>query len=288
MTQRALCFWSVVPAQNEEDTISHVIENCLLAGSNKVLVVCNGSTDGTLDAVRDYRDERVLAYWEPQPLGLDVPRAIGAFFAHTQKADAIVFCDGDLRGNLARHLSSLFASILWEYDLSLTDCYKRGLPKGGMAGRVIEARLSLNKALGRSDLGASVMSHGPSCISKRFMNTLPCHVLAIPPLAQALAVKEGLNVEIGADLAHGLLGSRERHGDHPDRIADLIVGDCNLAVSVFKGRVEPKDAMKENAFIGSLGGARRWDLLEHHTLCIAKGELTKKDNMVTAAQSLPQ
>lgn len=270
--------WSVIPAQNEERTIAHVIANCLAAGSTRVIVVCNGTSDGTLGIVQNYPDKRVAAYWEPEPLGIDVPRAIGALIAYTEGADAIMFCDGDLSGNLAGHLSSLFASIAWEYHVSLTDCYPRGLPYGGMAGRVIQSRLDLNRVIGRQDLGAAVMSHGPSCISRRFMDCLPCQALAIPPLAQALAVKEGLNVRIGASLAHGLLGSRERQGDHPDKIADLIIGDCILAKSVFDGCL-PARCENRRPYIG-LDSKRRWGLLRYHIDSITSGNTTRSGNTI--------
>jgi hypothetical protein len=257
-----LNFWSVVPAQNEEKTISHVIGNCLSAGATQVLIISNGTTDNTLKIARTYPDERVTAYCVPEPLGIDVPRAIGALIAYRQGADEILFCDGDLSGNLASHLSLLFGSMAWNYDLSLTNCYPKGLPYGGMAGRVIRERLDFNRAIGREDLGAALMSHGPSCISRRFLDVLPCQVLAIPPLAQALAVKKGLAVKIGASLDHGLLGSRERHGDHPDKIADLIIGDCILAKSVYSGNM-PVRCTGLRPYIG-LDNTRRWDLLNYH------------------------
>ncbi|MGB4026237.1 MAG: glycosyltransferase [Bacillota bacterium] len=254
--------WCVIPAQNEERTVAHVIRECLAAGASYVLVVCNGTSDRTLHIAQNYSDKRVKVFWEPQPLGIDVPRAIGAVIAYAQGADGILFCDGDLSGRLAAHLSCLLATIAWGYDLSLTDCYPRGLPYGGMAGRVIRARLDLNCAIGRRDLGAAVMSHGPSCISRRFMELVPYQALAIPPLAQALAVKQGLKVEIGASLAHELLGSRERRGDHPDKIADLIIGDCMLAMSVFDGGL-PARCSGRRTYIG-LDNTRRWDLLKYH------------------------
>jgi glycosyltransferase involved in cell wall biosynthesis len=254
--------WSVIPAQDEERTITHVIRECLAAGSTRVIVVCNGTSDGTLDLVEGYPDNRVSAFWEPEPLGIDVPRAIGAVIAYRQGADGILFCDGDLSGNIASHLSALLATTAWGYDLSLTDCYPKGFPSGGIAGRVIKARLDLNSGIGREDLGAAVMSHGPSCISRKFMESVPYQALAIPPLAQALAVKQGLNVKIGASIAHGLLGSRERRGNHPDKTADLIIGDCILAKSVFDGHL-PVRCANRRAYIG-LDNTRRWDLLQYH------------------------
>ena len=254
--------WSVIPARDEETTISQVIEECLLAGSEKVLVVVNGSSDRTAKCAKGFPSERVLVYEVEEPLGLDVPRALGGYIAYLYGASYILFCDGDLSGRIASHLASLFGSMTWGYDLSLSNCYPRGIPGGGMAGRVIAARLELNRKIGREDLGAAVMSHGPSCISRRFLDVIPCHVLGIPPLAQALAVKMGLTVKVGAALHHNLLGSKERHGSHPDKIADLIIGDCLLATSVFQGGL-PVRCRQGTAYIG-FDNERRWDLLELH------------------------
>jgi len=255
--------WTIIPAQNEEKTIGHVVESCLVAGSHKVLVICNGCTDKTLELVATFPQDRVLRYVVDEPLGLDIPKSLGAYIAYLSGADCMLFCDGDLSGKIDSHLATLFGSMTWGYDLSLSDCYPRGLPGTGMAGKVISARLSLNRAIGRADLGAAVMSHGPSCISRRFLDTLPPHVLGIPPLAQALAVKKGLIVKIGAVIAHGLLGSRERHGSHSDGITDLIIGDCLFAEAVFHGGLPARCSPDGIPHIG-FDRNRRWDLLNAH------------------------
>ena len=56
--------------------------------------------------------------------------------------------------------------------------------------------------------------------------------LGHPPLAQALAVKQGLKVSIGGYWPINVLGSRERRGSHPEKIADLIIGDCISQVGI--------------------------------------------------------
>lgn len=255
--------WAVVPAQNEEATIEHVITTCLSAGSTRIVVVLNGCTDNTEKVVAGFPSSSVLCYRVQEPLGLDIPRCIGAYIAYMLGASYILFCDGDLSGNISGHLSSLYGSMAWGYDLALSDCYPRGIPGTGLAGQVVAHRVKMNRTIGRGDLGAAIMSHGPSCISRRFLETLPVEVLGIPPLAQALSVKTGLTVKIGSSIAHEYLGSRERHGEHPNGIAELIIGDCIAAESVFSGgpplRCDPQGV----PHIG-LDRFRRWDLLEQH------------------------
>ena len=125
-----MVLWSVIPAYNEEKTITKVINDCLGAGSGVVIVVENGSCDNTLRLAKSHSSSRVYTYHIPEPLGLDIPRCLGAYIAYKFGADAILFCDGDLSGNIRNHLSCLFASIAWGYDLSLSQCYPRGIPYG--------------------------------------------------------------------------------------------------------------------------------------------------------------
>ena len=97
--------WSVIPAQNEERTIAHVIGECLAAGSSRVLVVCNGSSDRTAGIAQSYPDTRVTAFWEPEPLGMDT-QGHQRDCAPEHGADGILFCDGDLSGNVTSFVPS--------------------------------------------------------------------------------------------------------------------------------------------------------------------------------------
>ena len=54
--------WCVIPAQNEERTVAHVIRECLAAGASYVLVVCNGTSDRTLHIAQNYSDKRVKVF----------------------------------------------------------------------------------------------------------------------------------------------------------------------------------------------------------------------------------
>ncbi|MBE3519276.1 MAG: glycosyltransferase [Firmicutes bacterium] len=254
--------WAAVPAKDEEKTILHVIQSCLAAGSNRVVVVVNGSRDRTEDLVRELRDTRVMALVFKEPLGVDVARSISAFEALRGGADSLLFCDGDLSGPISKCLAELAGAMAWGYDLALTDCYPRGLPGTGLAAQVLRARRLLNEGIGRADLGVASMSHGPSCVSRRFLETVPLKALAIPPLAQALAVKKGLVVKIGSSFDHRLLGAREKDVSHAESIAECIMGDSAEALETFHDK-SPTRTFEGAVRIGA-ASARRWDILESY------------------------
>ncbi len=254
--------WAAVPAKDEEKTILHVIQSCLDAGLNRVLVVVNGSRDHTEALVRESDGTRVSSLVFEEPLGVDVPRAIAAFEALRGGADSLLFCDGDLSGPISKCLSELAGSMVWGYDLALTDCYPRGLPGTGLAAQVLRARRLLNEGIGRSDLGVASMSHGPSCVSRRFLKTVPLQALAIPPLAQALAVKKGLIVKISSSFDHRLFGAREKDITHAESIAECIMGDSVEALETFQDK-SPTRIFEGAVRIGA-ASARRWDILERY------------------------
>ncbi|HHY35643.1 MAG TPA: glycosyltransferase [Firmicutes bacterium] len=254
--------WAAVPAKDEEKTILHVIQSCLGAGLNRVLVVINGSRDRTETLVRELGDTRVRALVFEEPLGVDVPRAISALEALRGAADSLLFCDGDLSGPISKCLAELAGTMAWGYDLALTDCYPKGLPGTGLAAQVLKARRLLNEGIGRADLGVASMSHGPSCVSRKFLQAIPLQALAIPPLAQALAVKKGLIVKIGSSFDHRLLGAREKDISHAESIAECIMGDSVEALETFHNK-SPTRIFEGAVRIGA-ASARRWDILERY------------------------
>lgn len=253
--------WAAVPARDEERTISHVISACLEAGCTRVVAVVNGCRDGTARVAAQFGDAvRVLCFHEA--LGVDVPRAVGACEASMAGVDALLFVDGDLSGPISRCLVELIAAMAWGFDLALTDCYPSGTPGTGLAAQVLQARRLLNEGIGRADLGVACMSHGPSCVSRRLLLNIPLRAIAIPPLAQALAVKSGLKVGIGSAFDHRLLGAREKDLAHAESIADCIMGDCVEALETFQGR-QPARVFQGTVRIGA-AASRRWDLLESY------------------------
>ena len=95
----------VIPALNEEHSISSVIEGMLANGGTKVVVVDNGSDD---DTARIARQAGAVVVSEPRR---GYGWACQAGIAASQDADVIVFADGDACDD-PRDLQLLVAPIL--------------------------------------------------------------------------------------------------------------------------------------------------------------------------------
>ena len=99
---------AVVPAYNEEKRIGGVIEAIKNSGVvDQLIVVSDGSTDGTYEAVR--RDEGVEAFQLPQNLGKAGAMFMGALRART---DCLLFLDADLIGLTPGHVRHLVHPVL--------------------------------------------------------------------------------------------------------------------------------------------------------------------------------
>ncbi|MEW5761821.1 MAG: glycosyltransferase family A protein [Bacillota bacterium] len=250
---------AVVPARNEARTIGRVVDGLLALGVDLVIPVVNGSTDATAEEVAARAGPRVAPVFFTAPLGVDVPRAVGALCARAAGATCVLFVDGDMGGEVGPTLADLVRAVEGGADLALTDCYPHGWPAEPLAVALLRVRKLLNRAVGRPDLGAASPSHGPHAVSARFLARIPLPELAVPPAALALAARGGLKVVVGAALPHALLGSPPRGEAHTCLIAETIVGDCLEAWRVFRGQKRSR-TWRGRTYIG-YHRDRRWDLL---------------------------
>jgi len=135
----------IVPAYNEASTVAAVIKVALAAGLGSVLVVDDGSTDGTADAAQQAGAGVVR-------LGVNRGKG-GALQAGALAADAdvVVLLDADLVGLTPKHVRDLAGPVIaGEVDMT------RGIFSGGrwrtsMAQRVTP-QLSGQRALRRRAL----------------------------------------------------------------------------------------------------------------------------------------
>jgi len=255
---------AVVPARNEEKRIIKAIETLLTTPLDLVIPVINGSTDNSLAIIRQIQSPRILPIFFVESLGIDVPRAVGAKIACDRGADAILFLDGDMEGNISKNLCELIDSVIFRhYDMSLTNCYpdvnQAGLST--LASHLLEERRRLNRELGlEKKIGAASPSHGPHIVSRRFLNTIPLRELAIPPVSLALAARYDLRVNIGTTIGHKYLGSQEKDQNHSRLIAETIIGDCIEALSVFRN--EKRSRIRKGIEYTGYHPERRFDILD--------------------------
>ena len=229
---------AVIPAKNESDTIGMVLEQLKCLPIDRIIPVLNGCTDETLEVLAHHPLRHrldILQYAEP--LGIDVPRAVGALYARRLGARAVLFIDGDMTGRLSGCCARLLAQVAAGYDLTLTNCYPYMGYRSHVAKQVLDQRERLNRVLGVfTQLGLATPSHGPHCVSRRLLDTVEAESLAVPPLMLAQAVQKGLRIKVAATLEADQWSSAQRGGRHNSMIAETIIGDCLQAEEYFRGQ----------------------------------------------------
>jgi len=253
---------AVVPAKNEEGRIGKVLTLLRETLVDKIIVVINGSCDNTMREVKEQRMENVeVLYFTPE-LGIDVPRAVGAYYAYKKGADCTVFVDGDLIGSIGVLVDELIRAVTCQgVDLAMTDCYTNLEYKSELTEQILLFRSLLNLKLDLYDkIGVATPSHGPHAVSRKLMEHIDFRFFAVPPMVLAFAKKSNLSVEVPAKIPQKLLGSKVRNYFHAKKIADTIIGDTLEALSYFEERPRTrcflyKEYQGYNPF-------RRFDILE--------------------------
>lgn len=271
---------AVVPAYNEANSIANVLRNLFACHCfHRLILVANGCTDSTeetvLQASADTEEAKdlieMLSF--PEPLGIDVPRAVGAAFAQKKYQPAgIVFIDGDLAGQITAPILQLIHGLARGLDLALTNCYPAMSGEHTMARRasppfladtVLKYRQILNDRLSLSKkIGQATPSHGPHAISARLLAEIPLQLLAIPPVALAYAALHDFRIGVAATIPHELLGSKFRNDEHAANIAATIIADCKQALSYLDGTPFPALLKACAQSTSGYQSFRRFDLLD--------------------------
>lgn len=256
---------AVVPTLHEEKRIGRVLTGLLsIAAVSKVFVILNGSNELTrMAAGTAYAKNRgrITLVSFAEPLGIDVPRAVGAKLAHTAGAQYTLFIDGDMSGNLTEEISRLIAAaVAKKLDLALVDCYPQNQALQNLNEPIFMHRRLLNQTLGIfSGIGIATPSHGPHLVSRRMLSSVPWEDFAVPPTLLAHAVSQKFNVGIAGAIPHFLLGSPIKNGAHSHLIIETIVGDCLEALCMAR-RIPRERTDGEKTYIG-YHDTRRFDLL---------------------------
>ncbi|MCH7945794.1 MAG: glycosyltransferase family 2 protein [Armatimonadetes bacterium] len=134
----------VIPAHNETARLGNTLKSVLDAALvNEVIVVSDGSTDGTANLARTYDGVRVVEL----PFNIGKGGAMCAGVAHTN-ADIIAFFDADLVGLRSNHVDQIIRPLLnRQCDMCV------GVFRGGKfwsdTGQVITPFLSGQRAMYR-------------------------------------------------------------------------------------------------------------------------------------------
>ncbi|MDQ0285269.1 hypothetical protein J2Z49_000362 [Desulfofundulus luciae] len=259
---------AVVPVKNEAPSLEKVLKNLLAVPVDLVIPVLNGCNDCSEQIIQGFPARLVQPLVFAEALGIDIPRAVGAIRAQKLDAQAVLFVDGDMGGDIVHVLRELVMAVTTRgVDLALTNCYPaRELVRlSDLASYLLEIRLALNRELGLAQLiGPASPSHGPHAVSRKFLDQIPLRELAVPPVALALAAKQGLKTGVGATIAHRHLGSPFRSPVHARRIAETIIGDCLEAINLARGL--PRERSLNGVTYLGYHPERRFDLLEAFSL----------------------
>ncbi|MDK2822267.1 MAG: hypothetical protein PWQ67_19 [Clostridia bacterium] len=266
----------VIPVKNEEESISKTLDNCSDLPANYIITVLNGCTDASKKIIENHPLKTKIHLIEfSQPLGIDVPRAIGAAYAYKLNSQVVLFLDGDMQGKIATHLYELITAVYQENtDMALTNCYPYISIRSTMASTVLNYREKLNRRLGVfADLGLASPSHGPHAVSRILLEKVPWRFLAIPPLSLAMAVINNLNIKVATSLPHSLLFSQARNETHSTLIAETIIGDCLEALNYLEG-LPP---LREEKGIHYLGyhPERKFDVLDKYVESLGIGKIVE-------------
>lgn len=254
---------AVIPVRNEAKSIGKVI-NCLSSASVDIIIpVINGTTDDSLQIIKQIDGGNIFYCYFTEPLGYDIPRAIGATVALKLNSSLSIFIDGDMSGNIKHNIDELIISInKKKLDLALTDCYPNYKPEdiSPLAKQILEVRKTLNQQLLLQHIGTASPSHGPHALSGKFLKMMPLHLFAIPPALLAIASKNNLKVGIGTSIPHSVLGSPLKDSTHSTMISETIIGDCAEALQIYLN--QPRHRIWNKIEYTGYNQFRRWDILK--------------------------
>jgi len=253
-------FAVVIPAKNEEKSILAALTTILRLPVSYIILVLNGCTDQTFQLARSIPDDRIHILYFSEPLGIDIPRAIGALYARDIGANGALFVDGDMSGDIYQNLLTLINSVESGIDVALTNCYPYIPHRHKLANLVLKFRSKLNLELDLfKSLGIATPTHGPHALSQRALHALPIEAIAIPPMTLYWAKKNSLRIKVATCIPHESLHSPRKHRRHARLIAETIIGDCLMGLALIHNE-PPNRSLGKHKLMG-YHPERRFDLL---------------------------
>lgn len=260
----------VIPARNEEKSILAVLSTVLSQPVNKVITVVNGCTDHTFDLISSVPDSRLHILFFSEPLGIDVPRAIGTLYARHTGSNGIIILDGDMSGNIGPNIQDLLHALDSGIDIALTNCYPYITSRAKLADFVLKSRARLNRALDLfHTLGLATPTHGPHALSAKALDALPSEAFAIPPLTLYYGKKNNLNIQVATSIPHQHLRSPRKERKHARLIGETIMGDCQMSLCLSQG-LPPDRTVGKHQLLG-FHPERRFDLLQYWEKALKSG-----------------
>jgi CTP:molybdopterin cytidylyltransferase MocA len=211
----------VISVKNEKRTLQRQLDELIKLPFEQVIVVVNGSTDGSADIARQHPIRATVMQFD-EALGYDVGRAVGA---SASNAEIVLFLDGDMCIS-AHSLVPFIQQAERGADVVLNPISSL-LPVFANRDTVSHLKHFLNVSLGRSDLHADSMTAIPHVLSRHAIRTIGIPALCVPPLAQALAICAGLKVVSAPKAINVIKHNRKRpiNTGKGNPVERLIIGD---------------------------------------------------------------
>jgi glycosyltransferase involved in cell wall biosynthesis len=217
---------TIIPCCNEAKNIKKVLRSVSKSNTDKILVVDNGSYDGTTQIVKKYPSDKIELLSFNIPLGHDIPKSIGLFYSLMDNYDHFLFIDGDMIGITSNNINDMIRSLKSGVDLSLTDCYYKGDMPTGLPQYILNFRKMLNTQLNIfKKVKYSTPSHGPHGISKELASSIPIEYICVPPLLLTYAAKNSYLIDIGLKKLHKDMVKEKDDGEHTLNMAETLIGD---------------------------------------------------------------
>jgi hypothetical protein len=210
----------ILSVMNEEENIGNILDQLGRLPLEEIIVVINGSTDQTLHKIQNHHSRPIIVHYDAA-LGFDVGRAIGAKAAIS---DILLFLDGDMIIP-AEQLVPFVYAVERGADIALNNITPF-LARFDHQDPVTIVKQFVNQSLGRSDLSANSLTAIPHALSRKTLDIIGCSNLAIPPLAQAIALVSQLKVT--APTSINVIRKNRRRSTNAGRgniVEELIIGD---------------------------------------------------------------
>ncbi|HZG88201.1 glycosyltransferase family A protein [Paenibacillus sp.] len=242
----------IISAVDEHETLQKQLDELRRLTLEEVIVVLNGSSAELLRIVREHPIGATIVYYQ-EPLGYDVGRAVGA---RASSSDILLFLDSDMIVDADQLLPFIY-EVEKGADVVLNPITPLFPPNCSDWDSVSNMKYFLNLCLGRKDLLASSLTAVPHALSRRAVETIGPDVLAVPPLAQARALRAGLTVTNAPVIVDVIKKNliREHNVGANNSVEQLIVGDHLEAIHdsflelgdrlLFPDRIRRRDLLRE-------------------------------------------
>ncbi|MDQ0190172.1 glycosyltransferase family 2 protein [Alicyclobacillus cycloheptanicus] len=250
---------AIIPARNEAEALPTVLRQVYRSGVRTCVVVANGCSDDTARVAKEVGTPLFTAFLLVEvadPLGPDVPRALGAYHAlrRLKELSALLFVDGDWRGGfgpqLAHFLTNAASQRTWVQGI------------GGAPVR-IDQRLwyhALRKTA--PQIADFQPARLPLWVDCRLFQFISPGWLHHPGRFTAYALRAIGGQGFGVDRSFDgrLVGNPARDETHAKKMAETLLGDALEGTAILLG-TRPSRAW-QGAIMDGYHSARRIDVLE--------------------------